>query len=78
MKFPCFVQGQNLVGICHRDATTFYFATLECKDDLIPFEDLFTEILRPNFESENYTFDVFLTNDEGVKVIDFNPWGAFT
>ncbi|TQD77233.1 hypothetical protein C1H46_037240 [Malus baccata] len=30
------------------------------------------------FESENYTFDVYATQDDRIKVVDFNPWGAFT
>ncbi|KAK9098133.1 hypothetical protein Syun_025178 [Stephania yunnanensis] len=34
--------------------------------------------LRKCFESDNYTFDVYVTRDGRVKLIDFNPWGAFT
>ncbi|KAG5064434.1 hypothetical protein JHK85_005617 [Glycine max] len=30
------------------------------------------------FESENYAFDVCITKDERVKIVDSNPWGAFT
>ncbi|XP_028101437.1 cell division cycle protein 123 homolog [Camellia sinensis] len=30
------------------------------------------------FESENYTFDVYVRKDGQVKLLDFNPWGAFT
>jgi hypothetical protein len=26
---------------------------------------------------ENYTFDVYVTKDERIKVLHFNPWGAF-
>ena len=29
-------------------------------------------------KSENYTFDVYVTKDKRVKILDFNPWGAFT
>ncbi|THU62980.1 hypothetical protein C4D60_Mb01t10880 [Musa balbisiana] len=32
----------------------------------------------PTFESRNYTFDVYVTIDGRVKLIDFNPWRAFT
>ncbi|OVA04214.1 hypothetical protein BVC80_271g12 [Macleaya cordata] len=34
--------------------------------------------VQQRFESENYIFDVYVTNDGRVKLIDFNPWGAFT
>ncbi|CAI0549602.1 unnamed protein product [Linum tenue] len=30
------------------------------------------------FESDDYTFDVYVTNDGRVKVLDFNPWAEFT
>ena len=79
MEFRCFVRNQNLVGISQREATTFYPSLLEKKDHLsVLIEDFFMENLRSRFESENYTFDVYVTKDERVKVMDFNPWGAFT
>lgn len=34
--------------------------------------------MREGFGSENYTIDVYLTSDGRVKIVDFNPWGAFT
>ncbi|CAL9749954.1 unnamed protein product [Musa acuminata subsp. burmannicoides] len=38
----------------------------------------FSEVVGPTFESESYTFDVYVTSDGRVKLIDFNPWRAFT
>ncbi|XP_031275526.1 cell division cycle protein 123 homolog [Pistacia vera] len=79
MDFRCFVWGQCLVGISQREVTTFYPALCEKKDDLKALIlDFFFNNLREKFESENYTFDVYVTEDERVKVLDFNPWGAFT
>ncbi|PQQ00572.1 hypothetical protein Pyn_04125 [Prunus yedoensis var. nudiflora] len=79
MEFRCFVRNQNLVGISQREVTTFYPALLEKKDSLrVLIEDFFVENLMSRFESENYTFDVYVTEDDRVKVVDFNPWGAFT
>jgi hypothetical protein len=34
--------------------------------------------VRTKFESENYVFDVYITNDERAKIVDFNTWGGFT
>ncbi|TXG48064.1 hypothetical protein EZV62_027358 [Acer yangbiense] len=79
MEFCCFVRGQSLVGISQREVTTFYPALLEKKNDLeVLIQGFFDNNVRHNFESENYTFDVYVTNDDRVKILDFNPWGAFT
>lgn len=35
--------------------------------------------MRPRFESDDYTFDVYVTKeDQRVKVLDFIPWREFT
>lgn len=79
MEFRCFVWGQKLVGISQREITTFYPVLLERKQVLRALiQNFFTENIRFKFGSDNYTFDVYVTNDKRVKVIDFNPWGAFT
>ncbi|KAJ9174926.1 hypothetical protein P3X46_013521 [Hevea brasiliensis] len=79
MEFRCFVWGHHLVGISQREVTTFYPVLLEKKSDLqLLIENLFMDNVRLNFESENYTFDIYVTRDERVKIVDFNPWGAFT
>ncbi|XP_059459643.1 uncharacterized protein LOC132189127 [Corylus avellana] len=79
MEFRCFVRGQNLVGISQREVTTFYPILLEKKIDLERLiQQFYEDDVRLKFESENYTFDVYVTKDERIKVLDFNPWGAFT
>ncbi|KAL5839012.1 hypothetical protein ACOSQ3_011719 [Xanthoceras sorbifolium] len=79
MEFRCFVRGHSLVGISQREVTTFYPALLEKKNDLEELiQEFFDNDVRQKFESENYAFDVYVTKDEHVKILDFNPWGAFT
>ncbi|KAL0452809.1 UNVERIFIED_CONTAM: Cell division cycle protein [Sesamum latifolium] len=79
MEFRCFVRHKLLVGICQREVTNFYPALLEKKDDLkIMIEEFFMEKVKGNFGSESYTFDVYVTKDGRVKLLDFNPWGAST
>lgn len=79
MEFRCFVWEQKLVGISQREVATFYPALLEKKNNLLLLiQGFFNNNVRAIFESENYTLDVYITKDERVKVVDFNPWGAFT
>ncbi|PRQ33004.1 putative Cell division cycle protein [Rosa chinensis] len=79
MEFCCFVRNQNLVGISQREATTFYPSLLESKEHLGELiEEFFMENLSPPEPVGSYAFDVYVMKDERVKVMDFNPWGAFT
>ncbi|XP_010244521.1 PREDICTED: cell division cycle protein 123 homolog [Nelumbo nucifera] len=79
MEFRCFVCDQLLVAISQREVTNFYPVLQEKKHDLeVLISEFFMENVRMKFESENYTFDVYVTKDGRVKLIDFNPWGAFT
>ncbi|CAJ1932570.1 unnamed protein product [Sphenostylis stenocarpa] len=79
MEFRCFIRDQKLIGISQREVTTFYPLLLEKKNDLLlMILAFFNNHVRAKFESKNYTFDVYITRDERVKVVDFNPWGAFT
>ncbi|KAI8574448.1 hypothetical protein RHMOL_Rhmol01G0354400 [Rhododendron molle] len=41
-------------------------------------QEFFTDEVRLKFDLENYTFDVYVREDGRVKLLDFNPWGAFT
>ncbi|CAA2960917.1 cell division cycle 123 homolog [Olea europaea subsp. europaea] len=78
MEFRCFVCNRNLVGISQREVTNFYPVLLE-KDNLkMTIRGFFVEKVMENFESESYTFDVYVTRDGRVKLLDFNPWGGFT
>ncbi|XP_040990082.1 cell division cycle protein 123 homolog [Juglans microcarpa x Juglans regia] len=79
MEFRCFVRGHNLVGISQREVTTFYPLLLEKKNYIERLiQEFYEAIVHRKFGSENYTFDVYVTKDERIKILDFNPWGAFT
>lgn len=79
MEFRCFVRNQLLVGMCQREVTGFYPALLESKDDLkMMIQEFYVDNVRGKFDSESYTFDVYVTRDGRVKLLDFNPWGAST
>lgn len=73
------MRNRDLVGISQREVTTFYPALVEKKERLQEvIREFFIEHVKSSFESENYTFDVYVTKNEAVKIVDFNPWGAFT
>ncbi|XP_021742222.1 cell division cycle protein 123 homolog [Chenopodium quinoa] len=79
MEFRCYVYAQQLIGISQREVTAYYPAVLERKVELKDMiHDFFMDNVEGKFKSENYTFDVYVTKDNKVKLIDFNPWGAFT
>ncbi|KAF9613880.1 hypothetical protein IFM89_012428 [Coptis chinensis] len=79
MEFRCFVRNQHLIAISQREVTGFYPVLLEKKCDLeILIQDFFEKNVQQKFELVNYTFDVYVTRDKRVKLLDFNPWAPFT
>ncbi|MBA0554633.1 hypothetical protein Golob_013727, partial [Gossypium lobatum] len=65
MEFRCFVKGQKLVGISQREVTTFYPVLCEKKNKVeVLIEEFFNDNVRVKFESDDYTFDVYVTEDE--------------
>ncbi|XP_042513151.1 cell division cycle protein 123 homolog [Macadamia integrifolia] len=79
MEFRCFVRDHRLIGISQHEVTVFYPVLQEKKHELeVLVSEFFRDNVQPRFESENYTFDVYVTRDRRVKLMDFNPWGAFT
>ncbi|KAL9239479.1 hypothetical protein vseg_013796 [Gypsophila vaccaria] len=79
MEFRCFVRGQQLVGISQREVTGFYPTLLDRKDEIKDVVyDFFIDSIQERFMSDNYTFDVYVTKERKVKLMDFNPWAAFT
>ncbi|KAK9126882.1 hypothetical protein Scep_015728 [Stephania cephalantha] len=80
MNFGVSLGSKLLVAISQREVTCFYPPLfLRKKDNLqILIHDFFVDNVQESFELDNYTFDVYVTRDGRVKLIDFNPWGAFT
>ncbi|XP_078431307.1 temperature sensing protein-like protein [Wolffia australiana] len=79
MEFRCFVLRRRLVGICQREVTTFYPALKEKKSEIEGVIRVFFDgVVKGDFASEDYTFDVFIAGDGRVKILDFNPWGGYT
>ncbi|CAN5973050.1 unnamed protein product [Sphagnum jensenii] len=79
MEFRGFVRGKLLVGICQREVTGFYATLVGREDELEDMISSFFDVnVREVFGGEDYTFDVYLTKDLRVKLLDFNPWGGST
>ncbi|CAI9104582.1 OLC1v1003286C1 [Oldenlandia corymbosa var. corymbosa] len=79
MEFRCFVRDRILIGISQREVTGFYPSLFARKDELSTMiQDFYQQKLGDKFESESYTFDVYITGDNRVKLLDFNPWCGST
>ncbi|KAL0925050.1 hypothetical protein M5K25_003357 [Dendrobium thyrsiflorum] len=79
MEFRCFVRRRHLLGISQREVTAFYPSLVDRQQELRrTVEDFFDEVVAPRFGLEDYTFDVYVTGTGKIKILDFNPWGAFT
>ncbi|PWA66144.1 D123-like protein [Artemisia annua] len=79
MEFRCFVRNRKLIGISQREVTGFYPVLIEEKDKLeMEIRKFYTDKVSMEFDSESYTFDVYVQKDGKVKVFDFNPWCEVT
>ncbi|PIA26155.1 hypothetical protein AQUCO_09600012v1 [Aquilegia coerulea] len=79
MEFRCFVRNQRLIGISQREVSVFNPDIIQKKHELeMLIKEFFTRNVQQKFESENYTFDVYVKADTQVKLVDFNPWADFT
>ena len=79
MEFRGFVRGNSLVGVCQREVTGFYATLLGREDEITDLiSDFFIEHLSEEFGGGDYTFDVYVTKDGKVKLLDFNSWRGST
>jgi len=75
MEFRCFVKNGALIGISQRDHATFYEFLLEMKESLREkIVEFFETKISGKFPSENYTFDVYISQKGKVWLVDFDPW----
>jgi hypothetical protein len=74
-EFRCFVSNNSVVGICQRQARTFFQTLLEEKDDLSDaILHFLEEIVVPGFSLEKYVVDVYIDRNLRVWIVDFGPW----
>ncbi|KAK8970016.1 hypothetical protein KSP40_PGU021407 [Platanthera guangdongensis] len=79
MEFRCFVCRRRLLGISQREITAFYPSLVDRRRELRRLvEDFFDEVVCPRFGLDDYTFDIYVNGNGKIKLLDFNPWGAFT
>ncbi|KAK3271875.1 hypothetical protein CYMTET_19800 [Cymbomonas tetramitiformis] len=79
MQFRCFVHGKELLGMSQRDTADFYAFLLDMREQLAGvLIEFFDCVVQPAFPSQNYTYDVYVTQDMRVKLMDFNPYGGET
>lgn len=79
LEFRGFVRGNLLVGVCQREVTGFYETLLGREEELSDLIlDFFLDNLKEEFGGGDYTFDVYVTKDKKVKLIDFNTWRGST
>lgn len=79
MEFRGFVRQGLLVGVSQREVTGFYPALLDSRETLdASVFQFFVDCISEEFELDDYTFDCYVTRAGKVKLVDFNPWGAFT
>jgi len=77
MEFRGFVQDNVLVGICQREVTGFYVTLLGREEEITDLiADFFFENLQEVFGGGNFSFDVYITTEGKVKLMDFNTWGG--
>nr|XP_043629511.1 cell division cycle protein 123 homolog [Erigeron canadensis]XP_043629512.1 cell division cycle protein 123 homolog [Erigeron canadensis] len=78
-EFRCFVHNHKLIAISQREVTGFYPILTDKKDAMgMVIQEFYEDKVSEKFESESYTFDVYVRKDMAVKLLDFNPWSAST
>jgi len=73
------VRGIVLLGVCQREVTGFYETLLGREEELTDLIlDFFFENLKDEFGGGDYTFDVYVSKDNKVKLMDFITWAGST
>jgi len=65
--------------LSEREVTGFYETLLGREEELTDLiSNFFLENLKDEFGGEDYTFDVYVTKDNKVKLMDFSIWRSST
>eukprot|EP00850_Spirogloea_muscicola_P005749 SM000026S08998 [mRNA] locus=s26:946680:952280:+ [translate_table: standard] len=79
MEFRCFVQDHHLLGISQRDVASHYPVLVQKRETLKALLlQFFEEHIKDKFACKSYVFDVYVTRNEQVKLVDFNTYGGVT
>ncbi|KAI7907667.1 D123-domain-containing protein [Cokeromyces recurvatus] len=79
MEFRCFVKDQEIIGITQRDLNHYPFLIDEKSNIEQSIYQFFEDVIRDEFESINYVFDVYIQrNRNKVYLVDFNPFSPST
>eukprot|EP00850_Spirogloea_muscicola_P004203 SM000018S03568 [mRNA] locus=s18:36257:41918:- [translate_table: standard] len=79
MEFRCFVQDHHLLGVCQRDVASHYPVLLQKRETLrANLLQFFEKHIKDKFACKSYVFDVYVTRNEQVKLVDFNTYGGVT
>ena len=74
-EFRCFVKNRKLFGISQRETSQVYSYLAEQKDQIISdIVSFFNEYIENRFPLDNYAFDVFRSQKDYVRLLDFNPF----
>lgn len=74
-EFRCFVRDRRLVGISQRETSQTYSYIAEQKDQIISdIVSFFNEYIENRFPLDNYAVDVFRSQKDYVRLLDFNPF----
>lgn len=78
-EFRCFVRDGELIAVSQRHHSQSFQHLVR---DQYLFRSLviefFDEIVKPNYATSNYVFDVYIDKKERVWLVDFNVWGRRT
>lgn len=78
-EFRCFVHRDEIIGISQRHYTQHFDFVVSRKDQLRDeIMDFFSRSLKGRFFNTSYVVDVFKTDEDDVRLMDFNPFCPMT
>ncbi|KAJ2078823.1 hypothetical protein H4R24_004207 [Coemansia sp. RSA 988] len=74
MIFRCFVKGHQLLAVSQVDYQHHEFLDEMSEKIVSKLADFFTTHVKPQFPSENFCFDAYISQPGTVYIVDFEPW----